>query len=107
MRGDGSLRQGRQGRQPAINSPRASSPTAPRNTVGAPSTSKRASSSLLTDERVDKPAPELADEAGFRRRAGASGRDVLVLEDLSVGYGEQALLSRIEPDAALRRSAWR
>ncbi len=46
---------------------------------------------LLTDERVDKPARTWEMKVDFGE-VHASGRDVVVLEDLTVGYGEHALL---------------
>jgi ATP-binding cassette subfamily F protein 3 len=46
---------------------------------------------LLTDERVEKPRQGWQIKVEFGETP-ASGRDVLRLEDLSVGYGEQVLL---------------
>ncbi|HPH97783.1 MAG TPA: ABC-F family ATP-binding cassette domain-containing protein [Anaerolineaceae bacterium] len=47
---------------------------------------------LLTDERVDKPRPSWQMKIEFGDTA-ETGRDVLVLDDLAVGYGENVLLS--------------
>ncbi len=46
---------------------------------------------MLTDERVDKPARSWEMKIDFGE-VPASGRDVLVMEDLAVGYGENVLL---------------
>ncbi|MEI7988657.1 MAG: ABC-F family ATP-binding cassette domain-containing protein [Chloroflexota bacterium] len=47
---------------------------------------------LLTDERVDKPRQDWQMRIEFGETV-SSGRDVLMLENLSVGYGEKVLLS--------------
>ncbi len=46
---------------------------------------------LQTDERVDKPARTWEMKVDFGE-VPASGRDVVVLEDLTIGYGKHALL---------------
>jgi ATP-binding cassette subfamily F protein 3 len=46
---------------------------------------------LLTDERVDKPRQSWQMKLDFSR-VPASGQDVLALEDVSVGYGDNVLL---------------
>jgi ATP-binding cassette subfamily F protein 3 len=47
---------------------------------------------LLTEERIDKPRSSWQMKLEFNESL-PSGRDVLVLEDLAVGYGEAALLA--------------
>jgi ATP-binding cassette subfamily F protein 3 len=47
---------------------------------------------LMTDERIDKPRQSWQMKLDFGS-APSSGRDVVVMEDLAVGYGERALLS--------------
>ncbi len=49
---------------------------------------------LLTDEHVDKPPQTWEMKIDFNLRA-AGGRDVLVLDHLSVGYGELVLLEDV------------
>jgi len=49
---------------------------------------------LLTDERVDKPGRTWQMKADFTSTS-PSGRDVLVLEDLSIGYENTVLLSNL------------
>lgn len=49
---------------------------------------------LLTDERVDKPGRTWQMKADFTPTS-PSGRDVLVLEDLSIGYENTVLLSNL------------
>ncbi len=49
---------------------------------------------LLTEDKVDKPRQSWQMKLDFNQ-AGASGRQALVLEDLSVGYGELALLRQL------------
>lgn len=46
---------------------------------------------LLTEERIDKPKPTWQMKLDFSDTP-ASGRDVLALEELAVGYGENVLL---------------
>ncbi len=62
--------------------------------VGRAKNVERRLERLLGDERVDKPKPawEMKIEFGD---TPTSGRDVLVMENLSVGYGEHALLERL------------
>jgi ATP-binding cassette, subfamily F, member 3 len=45
---------------------------------------------LLTDERVDKPSRTWQMKVGFQNVA-ESGRDVVVMEDLVIGYGDRVL----------------
>jgi len=49
---------------------------------------------LLNEDRVEKPAQTWEMKMDFKE-VPISGRDVVVLEDLSVGYGENVLLSEI------------
>ena len=49
---------------------------------------------LLTEDKIDKPRQSWQMKLDFNR-AGSSGRQALVLEELSVGYGELALLGPV------------
>ncbi len=49
---------------------------------------------LLTEDKIDKPRQSWQMKLDFNQAAG-SGRQALVLEDLSVGYGDLALLRQI------------
>jgi ATP-binding cassette subfamily F protein 3 len=62
------------------------------NTVGRATQIEDRLAKLMTEERIDKP------KAGWQMKLDfgevpASGQDVVVLEDLSVGYGDHVLLS--------------
>ncbi|MCC7359153.1 MAG: ABC-F family ATP-binding cassette domain-containing protein [Anaerolineales bacterium] len=57
---------------------------------------------LLTDEKLEKPRPNWQMKLDFGA-APVSGQDVLVLENLSVGYGDLPLLTRL--NAGLRVGA--
>lgn len=50
---------------------------------------------LLTDERLEKPRPDWQMKLEFGDTQ-ASGRDVLVMEQLAVGYGDLVLLENID-----------
>ena len=50
---------------------------------------------MMTDDRVDKPGRTWQMKMNFEG-IPASGRDVLVMENLSVGYGEKVLLSSLD-----------
>jgi ATP-binding cassette subfamily F protein 3 len=49
---------------------------------------------LLTEDKIDKPQPSWQMKLDFNQ-AASSGRQALVLEELTVGYGELALLRQI------------
>ncbi|HVN54574.1 MAG TPA: ABC-F family ATP-binding cassette domain-containing protein [Anaerolineaceae bacterium] len=64
-------------------------------TVGRAKQIERRVERLLTDERVDKPRDAWQMKIDFLETP-TSGRDVVVLEDLSVGYGERVLLRGLD-----------
>jgi len=63
-------------------------------TMGRAKQIERRIEHLLTDEKVDKPKSSWQLKVDFRG-AQMSGRDVLALENLSVGYGGEALLCEL------------
>ena len=71
-------------------------------TMGRAKQIERRIERLLTEEKVDKPRLGWQMKLDFGGAPG-SGRDVLALENLSVGYGEKALLGNL--DLQLRQGA--